>query len=103
MLTYRVDFESLPWQTPMAGVRARALDHGGRRLRLVEYTPEMQPHWCSRGHVGLLLEGEFELRFADRTEMYRAGDGVFIPAGDAHRHMGIARTAVVRAVFVEDV
>src|SRR5262245_46013854 len=32
---------------------------GGIRVRMVEYTPGYRAdHWCSRGHVVLLLEGE---------------------------------------------
>ena len=103
MIQYRVDFDALPWQAPMPGLRFRAWDHGGRRLRLVEYTKEMQPHWCEKGHIGYVLDGRFEIRFEAETHVYEAGDGVFLPPGAEHKHMGIALTDVVRAVFVEDV
>ena len=100
---YRVDFESLPWESPMGGVRFKAVTHEGRRLRLVEYTKEMEPHWCEKGHVGCILGGRFEIRFDRVTEIFNSGDGVFIPSGREHRHMARALTDVVRAVFVEDV
>jgi quercetin dioxygenase-like cupin family protein len=103
MSTYKVDFEKLSWATPMTGLRFKALRQEGRQLRLVEYTPEMEPHWCEKGHVGYLLEGRFEIAFDEETAVYEAGDGVFIPPGREHRHMGKALTNVVRAVFVEDV
>ncbi len=102
MVTYFIDFESLSWQSPMAGVRFKAVSHGGRRLRLVEYTPEMSPHWCDHGHIGYLLAGRFEIRFDRETLVYNTGDGVFIPAGPEHRHMARALSEVVRVVFVED-
>ncbi|MFH1145321.1 MAG: cupin domain-containing protein [Candidatus Eisenbacteria bacterium] len=101
-MEYRVDFEALPWTRPMAGVRAKVLRQGARQLRLVEYGCEMEPHWCDRGHYGCILAGEFEIRFADRTLLFRAGDGVHIPAGEAHRHMARALSPTVRAFFVED-
>jgi quercetin dioxygenase-like cupin family protein len=103
MSTYKVDFAKLSWEAPMTGLRFKALRQEGRQLRLVEYTPEMEPHWCEKGHVGYLLEGRFEIAFDEETVVYEPGDGVFIPPGRKHRHMGKALTEVVRAVFVEDV
>jgi quercetin dioxygenase-like cupin family protein len=43
----------------------RTLEVGNIRVRMVEYTPGYRAdHWCSRGHVLLVLEGELvtELR-----------------------------------------
>ena len=67
-----------------------------------EYAPEMEPHWCDRGHYGCILSGEFEIRFAERVLVFRAGNGVHIPSGAEHRHMARALSPVVRALFVED-
>jgi quercetin dioxygenase-like cupin family protein len=103
MQYYRVDFETLAWESPMKGLRFKALQHEGRRLRLVEYTSEMEEHWCEKGHIGTILEGKFEIRFDAGVVTFCAGDGVFIPSGENHRHMARALTDVVRAVFVEDV
>lgn len=100
---YHVDFDKLEWESPMAGLRFKAESSGGRRLRMVEYTPAMELHWCDKGHIGYVLEGEFEIKFDSGVETYRPGDGVFIPAGKEHRHMGRALTDVVRVVFVEDI
>lgn len=87
----------------MAGLRFRAMGQGGRRLRLVEYTKEMEPHWCENGHIGYVLDGKFEIKFDNETAVYEPGDGVFIPPGAEHKHMGRCLTEVVKAVFVEDV
>ena len=102
-MEYRVDFDALPWESPMRGVRARVMRQGNRQIRLVEYTPAMEPHWCEKGHYGGIVEGEIEIRFDDRTSVFRAGDGVFIPSGSAHRHLARAISDRVRALFVEDV
>ncbi len=99
---YRVDFESAPWDSPMPGVRHKVVEHGGRRLRLVEYTDEMEPHWCEKGHVGFILQGQFEIGFGDGTSVFGPGDGVFIPSGKEHRHMARVLSGPVRALFVED-
>jgi len=71
-------------------------------LRLVEYTPDLAPHWCERGHTGYLLEGRLEITFDNGVHVFEPGDGIFIPAGAEHRHMGRALTDTVRVVFVED-
>jgi len=67
---------------------------------LVEYTRDMAPHWCEKGHVGYVLDGEFEVEFERETVVFQAGDGVFIPSGPEHKHMAKTRTDVVRVVFV---
>jgi quercetin dioxygenase-like cupin family protein len=102
MNPYKVDLESIPWETPIRGLRFKAQREGGRQLRLVEYTPDMEPHWCQKGHIGYVLDGRFEIRFGEETVVFKAGDGVFIPPGSEHSHMGKALTDVVRVVFVEE-
>ena len=103
MSAYKADFESLSWEVPMAGLRLKAKREGGKQLRLVEYTPEMEPHWCDKGHYGYVLDGRFEIRYDNETVVYEPDDGIFIPSGHAHRHMGKALTDVVRVFFVEDI
>lgn len=102
MSGYRIDFDGIDWEEPMAGVRHKIVVQGDTKLRLVEYFKSMEPHWCSRGHVGMILEGEFEIRYDDCKEVYAPGDGVFIPPGDEHRHMAVSLTDKVRALFVEE-
>jgi quercetin dioxygenase-like cupin family protein len=103
MIPYKVDFGQVPWESPMRGLRFKAVRQAGRQLRLVEYTKEMEPHWCEKGHIGYVLEGRFEIRFPGEVHSYDGGDGIFIPAGVEHKHMGKALTDVVQVVFVEDV
>ena len=39
----------------------RTLANGDVRMRVVEYSPGyVADHWCDRGHVLLVLEGELE-------------------------------------------
>jgi ethanolamine utilization protein EutQ (cupin superfamily) len=98
----KVDFEALPWESPLEGMRHKLVRHGGRQLRLVEYSEAMEPHWCERGHIGCVLEGRFEITVGDEVLIFGPGDGVFLPAGPAHRHMGRVLGGPVRALFVED-
>jgi hypothetical protein len=44
----------------------RTLDIGDLRVRLVEYSPGyLADHWCDRGHVLYVLEGELETELRD--------------------------------------
>ncbi len=103
MSMHKVDFDKIPWETPVKGIRAKSVVRDGKRLRLVEYTPDMEPHWCENGHFGRIIEGKFEIEFGNEKVIYEAGDGVFIPSGKNDRHKGRALTPVVKVIFVEDV
>ena len=98
---YRVDFLRLPWEVMMPGVRHKYIDRAGVRLRIVEYTPEQVPTWCTKSHFGQWLDGRFEIKFTNHTEIFEAGDGVHIPGGETHRHMGRCLTETATALFVE--
>ena len=103
MIQYNVNFNDIPWETPMLGVRFKVYKKEGKQLRLVEYTKDMPPHWCEKGHYGYILDGQFEIAFTNNVEIFNPGDGVFMPSGAEHKHMGKVLTDVVRVIFVEDV
>ena len=101
---YRVDFESLPWQTSLQGATYKVFQHGKRRLRLVEFTRDfVEPDWCRAGHIGYVLDGEMDVDFDGDVVRFAAGDGLFIPPGEENRHKATVVTDVVRLVLVEDV
>jgi quercetin dioxygenase-like cupin family protein len=99
----KIDFSALEWESPIPGVRHKIAVEGDVKLRLVEYTPEMAPHWCSVGHVGQILDGVFEIEFDSGTQVFHSGDGVMIPSGEEHRHKARAQSDVVQAIFVEKI
>ncbi len=44
----------------------RTRQFGEIRVRMVEYSPGyLADHWCSKGHILLVLEGELETELAD--------------------------------------
>jgi quercetin dioxygenase-like cupin family protein len=101
-LEYRADFESIPWQSPLPGMRFRIHEQDGRRLRVVEYSNDfVEPDWCRNGHVGYVLEGEVEIDFNGRLVRFGAGDGIFIPPGDEHKHKARILSEIVRVVLFE--
>ena len=53
----------------------RTFEVGDLRVRLVEYTPGyLADHWCDRGHVLYVLEGELDSELKDgRTTTLKPG------------------------------
>lgn len=54
----------------------RTLEVGNIRVRMVEYSPGyVADHWCSRGHVLLVLEGELVTELKDGRK-FKMGPGM---------------------------
>ena len=102
MLQYKVNFDALEWESPVEGIKFKAYSHGGTQLRLVEYSQEVAPHWCEKGHFGLVLSGEVEMEYPNEKIVYKKGDGVFIPDGEEHKHQGRVLTETATMIFVEN-
>jgi quercetin dioxygenase-like cupin family protein len=86
-----VDWTALP-ATVHPGVSGQALWRetaaGEARVRMVEYSPGyVADHWCRRGHILLVLEGELETELEDgRTFTLSAGHSYHVGDGlQAHR------------------
>ncbi len=103
MEQYKVDFGSKSWETPAERVRFKAYEQNGRKLRLVEFSKGfVEPDWCMKGHIGYILEGKMKIDFNGKTIVFGTGDGVFIPAGEKHKHKGTVLTDAVKIILVED-
>jgi quercetin dioxygenase-like cupin family protein len=87
----------------MPGIRCKIYKHNNTQLRLVEYSKTMPPHWCEKGHYGFILDGIFEIEFANETIIYQTEDGVFIPDGKNHQHKAKVLSETVKVIFVENI
>lgn len=104
MASYNVNFNSLPWESPAPGAKFKVFKQGNRRLRLLELTGEfVEKEWCEKGHTGIVLEGQLEVAFADKTVRFEKGEGIFIPAGEPSKHKARAVTRFVTLFLVEDI
>lgn len=103
MHSFKVDFESLDWESPLPGARFKVCRGGSRQLRLVEFTAEfVEPDWCTKGHIGFVLAGILEVDFRGKVVSYAAGSGIFIPPGESGAHKARSLAPVTRLVLVED-
>ncbi len=102
MKQYKIDFGSMTWERSAVGAKVKAYEQNGRKLLLVEFTREfIEPDWCTKGHIGYILEGQMEIDFDGKVVVFNSGDGLFISAGDKHK--GRVLTDVVKIILVEDV
>src|SRR5205814_6843388 len=62
----------------------RTVEVGNLRVRMVEYSAGyLADHWCERGHVLLVLEGELTTELRDgRRFVLRAGTSYEVADGD---------------------
>jgi hypothetical protein len=86
-----IPFGTTDWSqietTEHFGVTGKALwktrEYGGVRVRMVEYSPGYRAdHWCTKGHILLVLEGELVTELADGRKFalrpgvsYQVADG----------------------------
>jgi hypothetical protein len=88
-----------PGVTGKASWRTRTF--GTVRVRMVEYTPGyLADHWCTKGHVLLVLEGELVTELQDgRTFTLTPGVSYQVADGaEPHR----SRTATGARLFIVD-
>lgn len=86
MKNYLIDFKNMRWESPAPGVRYKSFIRGTQKIRLVEFTEEFRENdWCTKGHVGYILEGSIAIDFNGKLIRYSAGDGIFIEEGSKHK------------------
>jgi len=79
----------------------RTVEAGNIRVRIVEYSPGyLADHWCSRGHVILVLEGELVTELQDgRSVTLTSGMSYQVAEGEIpHR----SRTQGGAKLFIVD-
>jgi quercetin dioxygenase-like cupin family protein len=96
-----VDFQTIDWAALVAsehpGERGTALwrthEVGNVRVRLVEYSAGYRAdHWCARGHVVYVLDGELVTELDDgRRSTLTAGD-TYVVADERGAHRSSTET-----------
>ena len=105
----KIPFQAIDWTTLVPTLHRgdpgeaswRTLEVGNVRARVVEYSPGyIADHWCERGHVVYVIEGELVTELRDgRTFKASAGKGYIVATGDgAHR----SRTDRGAKIFIVD-
>jgi len=104
-----VPFSTVDWSRMPVSVHAgetgtalwRTIEVGNIRVRMVDYSPGYRAdHWCSRGHVLLVLKGELTTELADGSiHVLKAGMSYHV-AEDAAPHRSFTPTGAT--LFIVD-
>ena len=79
----------------------RTFEMGNIRVRMVEYSPGYEAdHWCGRGHVLLVLEGELTTELKDGRRVKLASGTSYQVADDTMPHR--SSTAGGAKLFIVD-
>ena len=104
-----VPFCTIDWNTltPVrhAGINGEALwrtfEMGNIRVRMVEYTPGyLADHWCNKGHVLLVMEGELVTELDDGRKFVLTPGTSYQVADDANPHRSYTETGA--KLFIVD-
>lgn len=88
------------------GEKGKALwsvfEKGNIRVRIVEYSPGYYAdHWCPRGHILLVLEGEFVCELKDGSK-HIIKEGMSFQAEDDEKNPHLGYTDTGAKVFIVD-
>ncbi|MDP4094582.1 MAG: DHCW motif cupin fold protein [Bacillota bacterium] len=79
----------------------RTFEMGNIRVRMVEYTPGyLANHWCSRGHVLLVLEGELITELDDGRKFTLTPGTSYQVANNTNPHRSYTKTGA--KLFIVD-
>jgi len=104
-----IPFGTTDWKTIEPTIHAGETGHatwrtlllGELRVRMVEYTPGyVADHWCSKGHILLVLEGELETTLADGRSFLLQPGMSYQVADEAEAHRSSTTTGV--KLFIVD-
>jgi hypothetical protein len=110
MLIPELPFTVTDWSrvepTELAGERGKAtwrtLNIGDVRVRMVEYTPGyVADHWCDKGHVLLVVEGELDTELRDGRR-FKLTAGMSYQVSDHGDAAHKSSTAMGAKLFVVD-
>ncbi len=105
----RVPFCTIDWSTVEPTIhpgitgeaRWRTFEMGNIRVRMVEYTPGyLADHWCGRGHVLLVMEGELVTELSDGRKFVLTPGTSYQVADDINPHRSMTETGA--KLFIVD-
>ncbi len=80
----------------------QTFEAGNVRVRMVEYSPGFKSdHYCSRGHILLVLEGELNIKLKD-GQIFLFVQGMSFQAADDETNPHLAYTEKGAKVFIVD-
>ena len=96
-----VDFPDLPWTAGNHPLERKQVAPTSP-LAMLEFAPGfVDPNWCERSHVILVLRGVLEFELKDGVRRLERGKACIIDAGTAHRARNAADEPVLAFIASE--
>ena len=93
----------MDWDAPATGVRQKVIEQNGKQFRLLEFSKDfIELDWCTKGHIGYILNGQLEIAFVGKSILYGPGDVATIPDSVDHKHKAKSVTDKVTIFVVEN-
>ncbi len=87
-----VDFENIEWTSSAKGLKYKAYVIGNQKIRLVEFSEGfVEENWCTKGHTGYVLDGEYSLDLNGKLLRLKKGDAFVIFDGEEDKHKAILK------------
>ena len=65
---------------------------GDTKIRLVEYSANyIADHWCDKGHILFVLEGELEIHYQNETSHLVKKGMTYLVGDDSMAHMAVSK------------
>ncbi|HMO13474.1 MAG TPA: hypothetical protein PKD64_02340 [Pirellulaceae bacterium] len=91
-----IKFDNIEWRQLNEFAEEKRVTLGETSMRLLRLAPGFEEvDWCTRGHVGYVIEGVLLIQFDQHTETYTSGDGLHIDYGVPHRALKLKQKTVL--------
>lgn len=84
---FLIEFNNIKWEKPQKGIKQKSFTKANKRIRLVRFTADFEEaHWCTKGHVGFVTQGNLRVEFEDKTIIFSKGNALWISEGEDFKH-----------------
>lgn len=100
----KIEFQAIDWEQIATGAKQKLCQTQNKTIRLLRLNDSfLEAHWCTKGHIGYVLEGEMTLDFNGNKINYKVGDAFIIKEGEATKHKAIIENnKFVKLLLVEE-
>lgn len=77
----------MPWEDIKEGIEQKVFVKHNQQLRLLKFKNGfVENEWCTKGHIGYVLNGSLTIQFKNKKVKLQNGDGLWIEPGEGHQH-----------------
>lgn len=97
-----IQFNKIPWDKSTTGIAQKVHQEGNKIIRLVRFDEHfIEEDWCTKSHMGYVLEGTLHLNFPEIQQTYNKGDALMLGSDCKHKVV-IPPGTFVELILFED-